>query len=197
MPRRPESYMAERRSQIIDALERCLIRDGWERATLDEVAREAGLSKGAVYGHFRTKRALLKGMLDRDFARLDGSSDSSDLTVFREFLSQSLAPLAQPDGWRVCAGRTQAYIEGARDPEIHADLARSGDQAVSTLASMAQKMVPDLKSEDARVWALGVLVLTNGLAAVRSACLELAKADIDGLIDQHLITLRRLGSDSR
>ena len=41
-----------------------LARSGFERATLDEIAREAGFSKGAFYVHFESKDDLFWAMLE-------------------------------------------------------------------------------------------------------------------------------------
>jgi AcrR family transcriptional regulator len=52
------------RNAIIEAALTVLGRDGTARLTFESVAREAGLSKGAVTHHFRSKDDLLKGVLE-------------------------------------------------------------------------------------------------------------------------------------
>ena len=56
---------ANKRDQILDAAARIVEREGAAHLTIDAVAEEAGLSKGGVLYHFRTKHALLSGMLER------------------------------------------------------------------------------------------------------------------------------------
>ena len=56
VPKRSADYMARRRDDILGALFACVRRRGWDRTTMDDVAAEAGLSKGAVYVHFESKR---------------------------------------------------------------------------------------------------------------------------------------------
>src|SRR3569832_2447525 len=63
MPKRSDDYMAERRRQILNAAIACLNSQGWNRTTVDDVARQAKQNKGAVYIHFANKRALLNGQL--------------------------------------------------------------------------------------------------------------------------------------
>ena len=41
---------------LLDAAERVFVRLGYQGATLDGIAAEAGFTKGAVYWHFRTRR---------------------------------------------------------------------------------------------------------------------------------------------
>lgn len=47
-----------RRNQIIDAAEAVIERSGFRAATMDEIAREAELSKGTLYLYFSQKRDL-------------------------------------------------------------------------------------------------------------------------------------------
>jgi len=44
-------------------------RNGYERATVDEIVREAGFSKGAFYVHFESKEDLFWAMLEERLAR--------------------------------------------------------------------------------------------------------------------------------
>jgi AcrR family transcriptional regulator len=192
MPKRSEAYMTERRQQIVDALERCLAREGWDRATIDEVAREAGLSKGAVYVHFASKRMLLIGMLDRELVELDRLSGSEDLATLRRLTNDSLARLARKDGWRIASGRAEAWIQGGRDPEIRAKLAAGSARAMAGLTSMARRLSPGLGAQEAKLWALKFLALTNGLAAMGSFSFTIDRKDIDILIRRHIDDLVEL-----
>lgn len=59
----------ERREQILTAARRAFIRDGFSRARMDDVAAEAGLSKGGVYFHFKSKLQIFKALHDEEIAR--------------------------------------------------------------------------------------------------------------------------------
>ncbi|WP_406288884.1 TetR/AcrR family transcriptional regulator [Embleya sp. NBC_00896] len=59
------------RDQILDAVERLLVRDGVDAVRLDAVAREAGVSKGGLLHHFPSKRALVQGVVVRLADRFD------------------------------------------------------------------------------------------------------------------------------
>jgi AcrR family transcriptional regulator len=50
--------------KILECAERLVVREGVARLTLDAVAAEAGLSKGGVLYNFRTKDALIRGMVE-------------------------------------------------------------------------------------------------------------------------------------
>jgi AcrR family transcriptional regulator len=60
MPRKPVA-----RDAVLDAFEALLIEVGERAATLDAVARKAGVSKGGLLYHFPNKEALIAVLLDR------------------------------------------------------------------------------------------------------------------------------------
>ncbi|HEY4812707.1 MAG TPA: TetR/AcrR family transcriptional regulator [Solirubrobacteraceae bacterium] len=60
---------AQTRARLLEAAARVYARRGFSGATLDEVAAEAGFTKGAVYGHFGSKENLLLALMDEHLAR--------------------------------------------------------------------------------------------------------------------------------
>jgi AcrR family transcriptional regulator len=66
-----------------------IARDGPGRLTLDAIAQESGLSKGGLMHQFRTKEAVLKALLEQQFAHFN------DFT--RDFRSKLGAASAQPE----------------------------------------------------------------------------------------------------
>ncbi|MCP4221195.1 MAG: TetR/AcrR family transcriptional regulator [bacterium] len=62
---RKEREKEQRRSAIIDAAERIFFSKGTDNATMDEVAKEAELSKGTLYLYFKNKDELLHGIIGR------------------------------------------------------------------------------------------------------------------------------------
>ena len=55
---------------ILVAAEALIAREGAKSLTMDAVASEAGVSKGAVLHHFRSKDALIAGMVSRELAAI-------------------------------------------------------------------------------------------------------------------------------
>ena len=51
-------------AQIIEAAIRVLARQGYARTSLMDIAKEAGMSKGAVHYHYSTKEALINQVLE-------------------------------------------------------------------------------------------------------------------------------------
>ena len=65
MVRRTRKEAAATREALLDAAERVFRAHGVARATLSEVAAAAGLTRGAVYWHFRDKADLFEAMCER------------------------------------------------------------------------------------------------------------------------------------
>ena len=61
--------LAERRTQLLDAALRVIDWDGYEKVTIDAIAREAGVTRPVVYGAFGNLEELLMNLLDRQQAR--------------------------------------------------------------------------------------------------------------------------------
>jgi AcrR family transcriptional regulator len=60
---------AERREQILDATLTLAASAGFQAISIDAVAREAGITRPIVYGHFTDLRGLLNALADRERAR--------------------------------------------------------------------------------------------------------------------------------
>lgn len=53
------------RDSIVDAAGRVLFRDGYAKATIDNIAAEAGMSKGGVFYYFKNKNEIFACMIQR------------------------------------------------------------------------------------------------------------------------------------
>jgi AcrR family transcriptional regulator len=60
---KPDEYAARRR-EILDAAAELLRDKGYERMTIEDVLVKTGMSKGALYHYFRSKYALLEGVVE-------------------------------------------------------------------------------------------------------------------------------------
>lgn len=58
-----EQQKRETRSRILDAAYGVFARRGYEAATVEEIAAEGGIAKGALYGHFASKESLFRTIL--------------------------------------------------------------------------------------------------------------------------------------
>lgn len=61
--------LEERREQILDAAIRIIVESGYQRLSIDAIAREAGVTRPVVYGVFDGIGPLAAALLDRQQAR--------------------------------------------------------------------------------------------------------------------------------
>lgn len=114
---RPPSVPAdERREKIIEAAESVFLEAGFGAATMDDIARRAGMSKRTVYEFFGNKEALFNELIDHRRAGLPTSLDDHDapdeelvdyLTMFAQHI---MAP-------QQIALQRAVFAEHMRDPQ--------------------------------------------------------------------------------
>ena len=59
----------ERREQLLDATKAIADRSGFHAVSIEAVAREAGITRPVVYGHFHDLQGLLEALVERESAR--------------------------------------------------------------------------------------------------------------------------------
>jgi len=65
MARRTKAEAAETREALLDAAEEVFLERGVARTSLEQIARHADMTRGALYWHFRNKADLFHAMLQR------------------------------------------------------------------------------------------------------------------------------------
>jgi AcrR family transcriptional regulator len=81
-----------RREQIVEAATRVFAEKGFRRATIREVAREAGISEGTIYNYFEDKDAILMAILEKlnETERRAEDFEEGMAATFEEFLGEYL-----------------------------------------------------------------------------------------------------------
>ena len=75
---------AQRREQLLDVTRDLVVDQGFAAVSMEAVARNAGITRPVVYGHFPELGALLDAMLERESSRA--------LTQLADVLLRGLAP---------------------------------------------------------------------------------------------------------
>lgn len=65
-PYAPRMAPEERREQLLDAVLRVIVKQGVHKVSMDSVAKEAGVTRPVVYGHFSDSNDLLRSSLARE-----------------------------------------------------------------------------------------------------------------------------------
>ncbi|MDF7809274.1 TetR family transcriptional regulator [Pontiellaceae bacterium B12219] len=88
MARRTKADAAKTREQILEAALKIFSAKGYSKATFVDVAREIGLSKGAVYWHFKTKPDLLAAVIAYGDAKYCASANTTQVDTVAELRRQ-------------------------------------------------------------------------------------------------------------
>lgn len=88
----------ERKNQILEAAMRVFARSGFDKARMDDIVAESGLSKGTLYWYFDSKdeiiSTILENMFDEELAHLKGmQKEGSASEKILAFTTQTIADL--------------------------------------------------------------------------------------------------------
>ncbi len=137
-PPRRRLTAEERRAGILDAALAVFSARGYYPSSIDDIAREAGISKALIYEHFESKQGLYADLLERNaaelFERLETAIGAVEvdsgavrmatgLDAFFSFVEE------RRDAWRI-------LFRDTADPESGAVLDRILDQVTGLVAAL-------------------------------------------------------------
>jgi len=174
-----QDQLDARRQEILDGARVCFARHGYEGATVRRLEDETGLSRGAIFHHFRDKESLFLAVAEDDAAAMVATVTEHGLVqVMRDLLSQATA---EADGDPV-AGWLGTQLEVSRRLRTDPAFAKRWAARSEAIASATRDRLA--RQRDA-----GVL-RTDVPVDVLAQLLELA---YDGLV-LHLATGRPAGN---
>ncbi|TWJ24099.1 TetR/AcrR family transcriptional regulator [Micromonospora endolithica] len=170
MPRVPEEHLAARRRQIVDAARRCFLREGFHRATMQDVIAEAGLSVGAVYRYFPSKADLITAIAEDAIGGAGGvlaeTIRQDPPLPLLEALDRILAYVETQAGEEgVLRIAIQVWGEAQRDPALGAFVAATYNglrRHFETLARQAQRTGEISAEADPEAVAAALFALVPG-----------------------------------
>ena len=174
---------AHTRRELLHAAERRFFVHGYHGTTLDDIADDAGYTKGAVYSTFKSKAGLFLALFDDVMERR--------LEELRPLLLEHddearLRALAQRP---VDARDTQFLLlaiefwtHAAREPAVHEAFAARYRRFRASLAALGPQDSP-LGSER---WAIVTLALTNGLTLERLIDPDGVPGDLMAAVQAHI-----------
>jgi TetR/AcrR family transcriptional regulator, acrAB operon repressor len=93
MARKTKAEALETREDLLDAAELVFLQRGVARTSMQDIAAAAGLTRGAVYWHFKDKAAVFEAMMDRVVMPCEAAMEQA-LTVPAEQALSALRHLA-------------------------------------------------------------------------------------------------------
>jgi TetR/AcrR family transcriptional regulator, transcriptional repressor of aconitase len=124
VPRVSQDQLDARRREILTGARTCFARHGYEGATVRRLEEETGLSRGAIFHHFRDKEALFLAVAEDDAATMVATVAEHGLVqVMRDLLSRATESPADNAGEEPeVAGWLGTQLEVSRrlrtDPEF-------------------------------------------------------------------------------
>lgn len=98
MPRVSQDQLDARRREILAAARTCFARHGYEGATVRRLEEATGLSRGAIFHHFRDKESLFLAVAEDDAAAMVETVARDGLVqVMRDLLARAASP--ETTGW--------------------------------------------------------------------------------------------------
>jgi AcrR family transcriptional regulator len=135
-----ERRLERTRSLLLDAAEHVFAEKGFIPATLDDIAKAAGYSKGAIYKYFTTKEELFLAASDRYWRRyFDNFTEvmsSSDHIGARELedIGERWRKLSRERGAAHAALGLEFHLYLLRNPEARERVAAKRSEIVDQLA---------------------------------------------------------------
>ena len=119
------SPATDTRTLLMDAAERIVVSQGVARMTVEEVAREAKVSKGGLLYHFPSKEALIEGMIEYFVRRFDAAM-----------------AFARDRDTQLAGQSTRAYIRAStgQTPLISSELDMANGALTAALATFPERL---------------------------------------------------------
>jgi len=182
---------ANTRRELLAAAERRFFATGYHGTTLDDIADEAGYTKGAVYSTFKSKAGLFLALFDEVVERrLD---ELRGLFADNEAPEDKLAALGrQPveeSNAKFLLLSIEFWILASREPALLEEFADRYRQLRASIAEFA----PEESALAPESWAIVTLGLSNGLALERLIDPAGVPGDLMGAVQRQLVQPVRAG----
>lgn len=166
MPKVSEDHLAARRAQILDGARRCFREFGYEGATVRLLEEKTGLSRGAIFHHFKDKDGLFFALAEEDGERM------AEVVATEGLVQVMRNMLAKPDEYEWLGTRLEIARRLRTDPDFQREWQqRSEELNQATLARLERKKKAGTLRDDVPTEVLQIyldLVLDGLIARIAS-----------------------------
>ena len=169
--RRTKAEANETRQQILLAAERVFYEKGVAHASMEDVARAAGVTRGAIYWHFQDKVDLFNAMMERvclpceEACMLDTQADAAQ--ALREFARQPLERMMEDERTRrvftIAIHRTEYSEEMRAAFERHLEEMEAFRTQAESIVRRGQAEGDFEARLDSRAASVAMIALIDGL----------------------------------
>jgi AcrR family transcriptional regulator len=174
-PKTQAERTAETRTRLIEAAEKIFARDGFQAAKLEEIASEAGYTRGALYANFEGKEELFIALIGHETERRMAAaqrvvsnltSQSSSQTARYQALKAGYLRSMTNQTWNVLFIEFKLFV--LRHPDLKAQVTEMQTKAFATVAKTLEQIFACSDSKPpvsplAAGMALGALANTLGI----------------------------------
>ncbi|KAF0811320.1 Fatty acid metabolism regulator protein [Andreprevotia sp. IGB-42] len=190
MPRQPNTE--SRRAQIVAAMQPVLAQLGYEKATIQAIARQAGLAPGLIHYHFKNKQEILVSLVQSisDYASQRAASQHAGsgagqgqpagndaVELLRAYLHARLG-LGDGADPTLVAAWVMIGAEAVRQPEVRTVYRQAMAAELATLTTLLRKALLEQQRDPAAATqiAAGLLALMTGAFQLATATPDLLPA---------------------
>lgn len=145
------SLSDERQKMIINGAMKCFSIHGYEKASMADIAKEAGVSKALLFHYFETKKKLFLYLWNLTAEKTRESLFASDVVGDKDFFSamekglKAKMDLARSWPWMAIFA-VKAWYED--DPEVSPDITKSTDPYAKVTGETLRQLYPDTDFRD-------------------------------------------------
>jgi AcrR family transcriptional regulator len=180
------------REIVLGAAKRVFLERGYNGASVEAIAEEAGFSKGVVYSQFGSKADMFLALLDQ---RIDArAAQNADAVArggdsIRALLRAGARDAAAEPGWPRLL--VEFRVAAGRDPELNRRYAAAHARTIEALAAV----LTEIHEREARTPVVAVRSIAELIVGVASAVALEQLANPDALPEEDVIALvtRALG----
>jgi AcrR family transcriptional regulator len=172
MPKVVSEYRTQARARILAAAHAVFHRKGFRSATMEDIAREIGVSKGALYVYYRNKTELLVAVQaynrDQVLRQWETAADSGDVAdVIVQSLDEIFAGEVDPVVW------LELLSESSTNPQMRAALRKDHAGDIRALVQFLERLekrgrIPRLKDRETAAYVINALLEASALDVIVS-----------------------------
>jgi AcrR family transcriptional regulator len=194
LPSPTRSDRHERTQRILDAAADLLLRWGYKRITIDDIAQQVGIGTGTVYLHWKTKEALFESVLLRELLAIWHTliarmrADPSEVLLHRFLRAQTL----------IIGSRPLARALFTRDVALLGKLTHSSIAQQNQQLTTARELITLLRSlglmrsdDDLAVQAYAFSAMVTGAAFVEQFLIDADRVPLEAQADAVALLARR------
>ena len=185
----------ETKGKILRAAQDLISQAGYESASVSDICRSAGISKGAFYHHFPSKQSVFMELLTEWLKGTDAGLET--LRASRTDASQSLVQMADilPEIIHAAEGKFTIFLEfwshAARDPELWKTAVAPFGRYREYFRQIVALMDPSAELDESKRDAAAMAVMSLAIGLLLQGIMDPRAADWAGVGKESLQMLIR------